>query len=97
MWEVEYKNIFSMDQDSNLPSSKRLRSSKNTFTAWRNSKQELSPQTQAVGESPRASPSLSNTGGLDLDEYNKWQRCIDDSDALVIDPYEYWHRGDSNT
>ena len=33
-------------------------------------------------------PSIS---GRDLDEYEQWQGDIHNSDALVIDPYEYWH------
>jgi hypothetical protein len=78
LWEDEYKNLFSEDQGSNLPASKRLQSSKNKFTAWRNSKRGLRLQTQAVDE-------------VGADEYDHWQRNIDDSDALIMDPYEYWH------
>lgn len=91
LWEVEYKNLFSEDQDPCLPASKRLKSSKNKFTAWRNRKRGLNLQTQAVDESTGASSSSVYTSGLDLDEYDQWQCNIDDSDALVIDPYEYWH------
>ncbi|KAJ3453198.1 hypothetical protein MRS44_018853 [Fusarium solani] len=90
LWECEYKSLFSEDQDSDLPASKRLKSSRNKFTAWRNSKRGLTLQNQAVDESPGTSPS-SPYSGLDLDEYDQWQRNIDDSDALVTDPYEYWH------
>lgn len=90
LWECEYKDLFSEDQDSDLPASKRLKSSRNKFTAWRNSKRGLTLQNQAIDESAGASLS-SLYRGLDLDEYDQWQRNIDDSDALVTDPYEYWH------
>ncbi|KAI8402709.1 hypothetical protein FOFC_18025 [Fusarium oxysporum] len=48
----------------------------------------------SVTESPIQSPAQSprsSVGGLDLDEYEQWQRDIEDADASVTDPYEYCH------
>lgn len=48
----------------------------------------------SVTESPIQSPAQSprsSVGGLDLDEYEQWLRDIEDADASVTDPYEYWH------
>lgn len=92
LWEAEYKDLFSEDQDSDLPASKRLKSSRNKFTAWRNSKRGLTLQNQFVDESSGTSQQSSDSG-LYVDEYDQWQRNVDDSDALVTDPYEYWHAG----
>jgi hypothetical protein len=90
LWEAEYKDLFSEDQDSDLPASKRLKSSRNKFTAWRNSKRGLTLQNQFVDESSGTSQQSSDSG-LYIDEYDQWLRNVDDSDALVTDPYEYWH------
>jgi hAT family C-terminal dimerisation region len=44
----------------------------------------------SLDDSPVPS-SGSSSNGQDLDEYEQWQRDIDSSDALITDPYEYWH------
>ena len=59
-------------------------------TAWRTQKRGLATGRLSIDESPAPSPG-SSSSGQDLDEYEQWQRDINDSDALVTDPYEYWH------
>jgi hypothetical protein len=90
LWESEYKDLELDDSEINLPASKRLKTSRNRFTAWRTQKTGLATGGLSVDESPAPSSGSSITS-KDLDEYEQWQRDIDDSDALVTDPYEYWH------
>jgi hypothetical protein len=90
LWESEYKDLELDDSEINLPASKRLKTSRNRFTAWRTQKRGLATGGLSVDESPAPSSGSSITS-KDLDEYEQWQRDIDDSDALVTDPYEYWH------
>ena len=90
LWESEYKDLELDDSEINLPASKRLKTSMNRFTAWRTQKRGLATGGLSVDEStllPRSS-----VISQDLDEYEQWQRDINESDALVTDPYEYWHR-----
>ncbi|OBS15380.1 hypothetical protein FPOA_27103 [Fusarium poae] len=82
------------DPEIELPANKRLKTSRNKFTAWRTKKRGLTAGGISVTESPIQSPAQSprsSVGGLDLDEYEQWQRNIEDADASVTDPYEYWH------
>jgi hAT family C-terminal dimerisation region len=91
LWESEYKDLELDDSEVNLPASKRLKTSRNRFTEWRTQKRGLATRGFSVDESLAPSPG-SSINNQDLDEYEQWQRDIDDSDALVTDPYEYWHR-----
>ena len=82
-----------MQQSKNYISNKRLKTSRNRFTAWRTQKRGLASEGFSANSfinssAPLSGPSIS---GQDLDEYEQWQRDIHNSDALVIDPYEYWH------
>ncbi|KAF5227806.1 hypothetical protein FANTH_14671, partial [Fusarium anthophilum] len=64
------------------------------LSAWRTKKRGRMTGGISVTESPIRSPAQSprsSVGGLDLDEYEQWQRDIEDADASVTDPYEYWH------
>ncbi|KAG7423162.1 hypothetical protein Forpi1262_v015728 [Fusarium oxysporum f. sp. raphani] len=95
LWEREYRDLEVDDPEIELPANKRLKTSRNKFTAWRTKKRGLTARGISVTESPIQSPAQSprsSVGGLDLDEYEQWQRDIEDSDASVTDPYEYWHK-----
>ncbi|KAH7464988.1 hypothetical protein FOMA001_g17110 [Fusarium oxysporum f. sp. matthiolae] len=92
--EREYRDLEVDDPEIELPANKRLKTSRNKFTAWRTKKRGLTAGGISVTESPIQSPAQSprsSVGGLDLDEYEQWQRDIEDADASVTDPYEYWH------
>ncbi|KAK6858961.1 hypothetical protein PG995_004814 [Apiospora arundinis] len=94
LWEREYRDLEVDDPEIELPANKRLKTSRNKFTAWRTKKRGLTAGGISVTESPIQSPAQpprSSVGGLDLDEYEQWQRDIEDADASVTDPYEYWH------
>ncbi|KAJ0130331.1 Uncharacterized protein HZ326_26566 [Fusarium oxysporum f. sp. albedinis] len=94
LWEREYRDLEVDDPEIELPANKRLKTSRNKFTAWRTKKRGLTTGGISVTESPIRSPAQSprsSVGGLDLDEYEQWQRDIEDADASVTDPYEYWH------
>jgi hypothetical protein len=94
LWEREYRDLEVDDPEIELPANKRLKTSRNKFTAWRTKKRGLTTGGISVTESPIQSPAQSprsSVGGLDLDEYEQWQRGIEDADASVTDPYEYWH------
>ncbi|KAG7405007.1 hypothetical protein Forpe1208_v015507 [Fusarium oxysporum f. sp. rapae] len=94
LWEREYRDLEVNDPEIKLPANKRLKTSRNKFTAWRTKKRGLTAGGISVTESPIQSPAQSPrslVGGLDLDEYEQWQRDIEDADAFVTDPYEYWH------
>ncbi|KAF6515108.1 hypothetical protein HZS61_005014 [Fusarium oxysporum f. sp. conglutinans] len=94
LWEREYRDLEFDDPEIELPANKRLKTSRNKFTAWRTKKRGLTTGGISVTESPIQSPAQSprsSVGGLDLDGYEQWQRDIDDADASVTDPYEYWH------
>jgi hAT family C-terminal dimerisation region len=90
LWENEYKGLDIDNSEVNLPASKRLKTSRNRFTAWRTQKRGLATRGLSVDDSLALSPG-SSSSGQELDEYEQWQRDIDDSDAFVTDPYEYWH------
>ncbi|RKK07622.1 hypothetical protein BFJ65_g17827 [Fusarium oxysporum f. sp. cepae] len=94
LWEREYRDLEVNDPEIELPANKRLKTSRNKFTAWRTKKRGLTTGGISVTESQIRSPAQSprsSVGGLDLDEYEQWQRDIEDADASVTDPYEYWH------
>lgn len=91
LWESEYKKLELDNSEADLPANKRLKTSRNRFTAWRTQKRGLATGELSIEDSPILSPRSSGSG-QDLDEYEKWQRDIDSSDALVMDPYEYWHK-----
>ncbi|KAM5529795.1 hAT family dimerization domain protein [Fusarium oxysporum f. sp. phaseoli] len=94
LWGREYRDLEVDGPEIELPANKRLKTSRNKFTAWRTKKRGLTAGGISVTESPIQSPAQSprsSVGGLDLDEYEQWQRDIDDADASVTDPYEYWH------
>ncbi|KAG7405600.1 hypothetical protein Forpe1208_v014546 [Fusarium oxysporum f. sp. rapae] len=94
LWEREYRDLEVDDPEIELPANKRLKTSRNKFTAWCTKKRGLTAGEISVTESPIQSPAQSprsSVGGLDLDEYEQWQRDIEDADASVTDPYEYWH------
>ncbi|KAG7420469.1 hypothetical protein Forpi1262_v009353 [Fusarium oxysporum f. sp. raphani] len=94
LWEREYRDLEVDDPEIELPANKRLKTSRNKFTAWRTKKRGLTTGGISVTESQIRSPAQSprsSVGGLDLDEYEQWQRDIEDADASVTDPYEYWH------
>ncbi|KAG6988651.1 hypothetical protein FOFC_02662 [Fusarium oxysporum] len=94
LWEREYRDLEVDDPEIELPANKRLKTSRNKFTAWRTKKRGLTAGGISATESPIQSPAQSprsSVGGLDLDEYEQWQRDIEDADASVTDPYEYWH------
>ncbi|KAI8404487.1 hypothetical protein FOFC_15982 [Fusarium oxysporum] len=94
LWGREYRDLEVDDPEIELPANKRLKTSRNKFTAWRTKKRGLTTGGISVTESPIRSPAQSprsSVGGLDLDEYEQWQRDIEDADASVTDPYEYWH------
>ncbi|KNB17838.1 hypothetical protein FOXG_22067 [Fusarium oxysporum f. sp. lycopersici 4287] len=94
LWEREYRDLEVDDPEIELPANKRLKTSRNKFTAWRTKKRGLTTGGISVTEPPIRSPAQSprsSVGGLDLDEYEQWQRDIEDADASVTDPYEYWH------
>ena len=73
-----------------LPANKRLKTLRNTFTAWCTQKRGLAKGVLSADLPTPSSPGPSITS-QNLDEYEQWQRDIDDSDALVTNPYEYWH------
>ncbi|EXL90097.1 hypothetical protein FOIG_16633 [Fusarium odoratissimum NRRL 54006] len=94
LWEREYRDLEVDDPEIELPANKRLKTSRNKFTAWCTKKRGLTAGGISVTESPIQSPAQSprsSVGGLDLDEYEQWQRDIEDANASVTDPYEYWH------
>jgi hAT family C-terminal dimerisation region len=90
LWESEYKDLKLNNSEVDLPENKRLKTSRNRFTAWRTQKRGLAAGGFSLDDSPVPS-SGSSSNGQDLDEYEQWQRDIDSSDALITDPYEYWH------
>ena len=91
LWESEYKDLELNDSKINLPASKQLKTSSNRFTAWRTQKRGLATGGLSLDKSPAPSPGSSITSQY-LDEYEQWQHDINESDALVTDPYKYWHR-----
>jgi hypothetical protein len=96
LWENEYKDLEIRNSEPTLPPKKRLKTSRNRFTAWRTKKRGLATGGLFLDDDSRYSPVPlpspgSSSSGQDLDEYEQWQRDIDNSDAFVTDPYEYWH------
>ena len=93
LWESEYKNLEIDNSEINSPANKRLKISRNRFTAWHTQKRGLAYEGLSVDNSINSpAPSFgSSISDQDLDEYEQWQCDINDSDVLVIDPYEYWH------
>ena len=93
LWESEYKNLEIDNSEINSPANKRLKVSRNRFTTWGTQKRELTYEKLSVDNSINspAPSSESSISDQDLDEYEQWQRDINDSDILVIDSYEYWH------
>ena len=96
LWDNEYKDLEIYNSEPSLPSNKRLKTSRNRFTAWRTQKRGLATGGLFLDNNSQYSPvplpsPISSSSGEDLDEYEQWQRDIDNSDAFVTDPYEYWH------
>ncbi|KAJ0129435.1 ATP-dependent DNA helicase tlh1 [Fusarium oxysporum f. sp. albedinis] len=84
LWERKYRDLEVDDPEIELPANKRLKTSRNKFTAWRTKKRGLTTGGISVTESPIQSPAQSprsSVGGLELDEYEQWQRDIEDADA----------------
>ena len=93
LWESEYKNLEIDNSEVNSSANKRLKISRNRFTIWRTQKRGLAYEGLSVDNSINSpAPSFgSSISDQDLDEYEQWQCDINDSDVLIIDPYEYWH------
>ncbi|KAL5611077.1 hypothetical protein FOBRF1_007194 [Fusarium oxysporum] len=96
LWEREYRDLEVDDPEIELPANKRLKTSRNKFTAWRTKKRGLTAGGISVTESPIQSPAQSprsSAGGLDLDEYEQWQRDIEDADASIPETFQRGAQG----
>ena len=71
LWESEYKNLEIDNSEINSPANKRLKISRNRFTAWRTQKRRLAYEEFSIDNSINSpAPSFeSSIRDQDLDEY----------------------------
>jgi len=88
LWESEYKGLeIDNSEATDSPANKRLKTSRNRFTAWRTQKRGLASDGFSVNSSfiDSSTPSSeSSISGQDFDEYEQWQRDIHDSESLML-------------
>ena len=81
LWDTEYKSLeVSIRDDNEEPFPKRRKTFATAFNRHRE---------EHRGRLSQSSPSASPLSAAD--EYAEWQKDRRDSDADVVDPFDYWH------